>query len=203
MKQYKYKAKKGPDDVTEGILLAESRDEAIDKINDMGLVPVQLEEETHHPAFVPAPQPKMKKVGVSSRELTHFYRQFSRFIKSGIPLLPALVIVSEQTEDPLFRSVLEKIKDKVREGMPFSKALALYAPLFSPFDIAMAEAGESVGRMDDALARVARYRKGQEQILSKVRMALAYPALVIILAVGALAFMLTYVIPKFSHFFLI
>ncbi len=202
MKRYKYKAKKGPEDVVEGILSAESRDEAIDKINNMGLVPVQIEEETRHAAPGRDPQPKTIKSSVPARVITHFYRQFSRFIKSGIPLLPALVIVSEQTEEPLLKSVLTKIKDKVREGMPFSKALAFYAPLFSPFDIAMAEAGESVGKMDDALARVARYRKGQEEILSKVRMALAYPAVVISLAAGALAFMMTYVVPKFSLFFL-
>ena len=203
MKRYKYKAKKGPADVTEGILLAESRDEAIDKINDMGLVAVQIEEES--PQAAPgraAHPPKPGKSGVSARVITHFYRQFSRFIKSGIPLLPALVIVSEQTEEPFLKSSLVKIKDKVREGMSFSKALALQAPLFTPFDIAMAEAGESVGRMDDALARVAKYRRGQEEIFSKVRMALAYPALVISLAAGALVFMMAYVIPKFSRFFL-
>lgn len=205
MKRFKYKAKKGPSEVSEGVLLAQSQDEAIDLINEMGLVPVQIEEEAEvqraEASAAAAPQ-KTSGEKVPAHVITLFYRHFSRFIKSGIPLLPSLVIVSEQTEHELFKAVLESAKGRVREGLALSKALAPYPHIFPPFDIAMIEAGESMGRMDQSLGRIAHHRKAQEVLISKIRMALAYPILVVTLAIAALIFMMTYVIPKFSRFFL-
>ena len=94
------------------------------------------------------------------------------------------------------------LKSNVAEGQPLSQSLAIYAEYFSPFDLAMLEAGELVGHLDDSLKRVSAYRESQQRLISKIRGALAYPLFVTLAGIAAIIFMLSFVMPKFSAFFL-
>ena len=73
--------------------------------------------------------------------------------------------------------------------------------LFSPMAVAMTEAGESIGRLDETFSRIANYRTSQEIFISKIRTAIIYPTFILCAATAAIFFMLTYVVPKFSSFF--
>ena len=169
MKKYKYHAKKGID-LVKGILSAESKEEAIDKINNMGLLPVELVEEG-------AEGPKGRtfhgvdsfsgKVG--SRAFNILYRQLGRLLKSGIPLLPALALTAEQCEDRKLRLILETIKDQVRQGTSLAEALANHSSSFNAFAVSMIELGENTGHLDEALGRLAESWRERTELLSAPR----------------------------------
>ena len=202
MKQFRYEAKKGRE-LVKGILSAETKDGAIDKINEMGLVPVELIEEK--------PDGKQRHVfgeiratafkGGGGQAIAVFYRQLGRLLKSGVPLLPSLALVAEQSDDRKLFPVLEMIKNQVRQGRSLAEALAEHPKFFNAFAIAMIELGESTGHLDDALRRLADCYERQSATRQKVKNALTYPAFVVLLGSFALIFLLAYVVPKFSKLF--
>jgi len=203
MKQYRYEAKKGRE-LVKGILSAETKDGAIDRINEMGLVPVELIEEKsdgqQNRVFG-----EMKAAsfgGGGSQAISVFYRQFGRLLKSGVPLLPALALIAEQSDDRKLLPVLEAIKDQVRQGSSLAEAMAGHPKSFNAFAIAMIALGENTGRLDDALGRLADCYEKQSATLQKVKNALTYPAFVVLLGTFAFIFLLAYVVPKFSKLFL-
>ncbi|HOW59973.1 MAG TPA: type II secretion system F family protein [Candidatus Omnitrophota bacterium] len=201
MKQFKYEAKKGMD-LVKGILSAETKDEAIDKINEMGLIPVELEEEIS----VEPDSPVLGRTGsfsskISARALNVFYRQLSRLLKSGVPLLPALALISEQFEDPKLQKILEQIKNQVRQGKSFAEVMAGYPSVFNAFAVSMVELGENTGHLDEALQRLADCYERQLVTVQKIRNALLYPAFIISLGGFAVVFLLAYVVPKFTKLF--
>jgi type II secretory pathway component PulF len=201
MRQFRYQAKRGLD-LVKGILSAETKDDAIDKVNEMGLVPVELIEEdsegrqNHVFGKMAASSFKGERHAVAV-----FYRQFGRLLRSGVPLLPALVLVTEQSDNPKLQPVLEALKEQVRQGNPLSMAMAGYPNTFNSFAIAMIELGEHTGHLDEAFQRLAECSEKQSATLRKVRNALAYPAFIVVLGSFAFIFLLTYVVPKFSKLF--
>ena len=200
MKSYRYRAKKGPREIVEGTLSAVSQDEAIDKVNAMGLIPVDIREN-----LIQAEEEKKVRrqrwSRIGSGDLLAFYRQMAKLNKSGVPLLQAVFLVSQGLEKEAFKTVLDKIHKDIREGQTFSAALAAYPKIFSPFDIGMIQTGEAAGRLDEVLRQIADYREAQRALVSKVRGALAYPVFVMLMGIFTVGFMLSNVIPKFSRFF--
>ncbi len=201
MRQFRYQAKKGLD-LVKGILSAETKDEAIDKVNEMGLVPVELIEENSEGkqdhVFGDAAISSFKGEG---HAVAVFYRQFGRLLRSGVPLLPALVLVAEQSANPKLQPVLEALKEQVRQGNPLSVSMAGFPKTFNSFAIAMVELGEHTGHLDEAFQRLAECSEKQSMTLRKVRNALTYPAFVVLLGGFAFIFLLTYVVPKFSKLY--
>ena len=202
MKQFRYEAKKGRE-LVKGILSAETKDGAIDKINEMGLVPVELIEEKpdgkQHHIFGEIRATAFK--GGGGQAIAVFYRQLGRLLKSGVPLLPSLALVAEQSDDRKLFPVLEMIKNQVRQGRSLAEALAEHPKFFNAFAIAMIELGESTGHLDDALRRLADCYERQSATRQKVKNALTYPAFVVLLGSFAFIFLLAYVVPKFSKLF--
>ncbi len=200
MKQYRYKAKKGPTEIVEGTLTADTQDEAIDKVNGMGLVPVDIREDVLT-AEVAKEHRKRRWQRISATNILAFYRQMGKLVKSGVSLPQAVYLVSQGLENETFQSVLEKIHKDIRQGETFSAALGAYPKVFSPFDIGMIQTGEAAGRLDEVLKQIADYRETQRALMSKVRGAIAYPAFVLVMGFFTVGFMLSNVIPKFSRFF--
>jgi type II secretory pathway component PulF len=198
MPTYKYRAKKGPESTVEGTIQAQNKEEAIERINQMGYVPVRVRE------LVLKAQPgsTLQVTGrIKSRDVTVFSRQLSSLIKSGVPILGAINIISEQSDSPGFKNVLSNIHNQIRDGKPFSLALANYPGIFSKFYIAMIRTGEDSGTLQEVLLRIADYRQQQEEIVSKIRTALAYPVLMAIVGIVTVVFMLTYVMPRLTQIF--
>ena len=201
MRQFRYQAKKGLE-LVKGLLSAETKDEAIEKINEMGLIPVELIEEDsegkQNHVFGEMAVSSFKGEG---HAVAVFYRQFGRLLRSGVPLLPALVLVAEQSHNPRLQPVLEALKEQVRQGNPLSMAMAGYPKTFGSFAVAMIELGEHTGHLDDAFQRLAECSEKQSATIRKVRNALTYPAFIVLLGSAALFFLLTSVVPKFAKLF--
>jgi len=202
MKKYKYRARKSPTEMIGGTLEALSQEEAVEQINRMGLMPVDVDEirlvEKKAAKTKPAARERRR---VPAKDLTVYFRQASRLLKSGVPILMAHKLLSDQTESAALKGILQHIENDVRGGQSLSGALLDCPDIFGRFEISMVQAGESIGKLDEALARIADYREKQAALLRKIRSATAYPLFVICVGIGTVAFMLTVVIPKFAGFF--
>ena len=198
---YKYRAKKGTEGLVEGVIEADSEKEAIEKLSGIGHIPVFIEEkrpsEGHAPSGKHIPVFTAKPLGrVKFREITLFGRGLASLLKSGVHILEALNIISEQSENPHLKSILLDIHGAVKDGATLSSTLANFPRLFSPLYIAMIRTGENSGELPGALQRIADHRAKQEEILSRFRMAMAYPILMAIVGLATVIFMFTFVIPR-------
>lgn len=218
MSTFRYRAKENSGNTVEGLIEALSTDEAVEKINQLGLLPVRVEETRasapkQEPAkkqtaasapSAPAPSgPKIKNIGgsVKSKEITAFGRQLSSLIRAGVPILRAIGVISEQSENPKFKNLLSRLHEEVKNGAPFSSALSKYPRYFPPLYLALVSAGEASGTLDKTLATITDYRQKQDEIFSRVRTAMIYPAIMALTGIGTIIFMLTFVMPRLMGIF--
>jgi type II secretory pathway component PulF len=196
MKRYIYKAKKGPREVIEGTLYANSKQEAVDKIVRQGYFAMSIREDSGDDGKSSVSSGLRAVFGVKLREIIVFTRQLGNLISSGVPILKALTILADGTSDRYFRAIIENVSENVRNGYKLSLGLRMYPGVFNDFYIAMVGAGEDSGSLHIALKRTADYFQKKYELISKVRVAVAYPALILLAGVGTLIFVFTSVIPK-------
>ncbi len=195
MTLYKYKAKTGPQEVVDGVIDAQSEKEAVEKLSQMGYTPVSMERKT--PAETDRETPALwSSIKIKSREIAIFSRQLASLLKSGVPLLSAINIISEQTDSPRLKGVLGQIHAEIKEGEIFSQALSKFPRSFSPLFVALTRTGEDSGNLPESLIRITDYRSKQDEMLSRFKMALAYPILMAIVGLATVIFMFTFVIPR-------
>ena len=124
----------------------------------------------------------------SAKEFLIFNQEFATLIKAGLPILQAIELLHKRTENPGFRSTLESIIHDIKGGSALSDAMARHPAYFSPLYTSTVRAGEKSGALVDVLKRFIAYQKRMIAVLSKLKMALAYPIfLVIALISGPLA----------------
>ncbi|MCK9594635.1 MAG: type II secretion system F family protein [Candidatus Omnitrophica bacterium] len=195
MPTYRYKAKNGPVEEVESSIEAQSEKEAIEKISRMGYVPIYIAQNAD-PVQAQAGFNRGKGQGVRSRDITIFTRQMASLLKAGVPILRALSIIAEQLDKSQFKTIIYNIYRSVKEGTCFSAILAGYPAVFSSFYVAMINTGENSGALPEILLRIADYREKQEEMVSRLRMALAYPVLMFFVGMGTVVFMLVFVFPR-------
>lgn len=200
MPTYKYRAKKDPVNIIEGKIDARSEKEAIEKINQLGVIPMQIEE-LRQDSQTNASFMSRFSGKVTSREVTVLTRQLSSLLKSGVPILSALSIISEQSENTGLKNILRSIYNSVKDGATFSSTLLLYPQVFSQLYIAMVRIGENSGALPQVLLRIADYRAKQEEMFSRFRMAMAYPILMATVGIGTIVFMFTFVMPRLMNLY--
>lgn len=128
-----------------------------------------------------------------------FTRQMHVLINSGIPLMQALEMLTEQAATPGMRLLLEGMKDRVAKGSYFWESLAAYPNNFPKLYIALIRAGEASGSLDQMLKRLSRYLEDSERMKKMIKGAMAYPIIVITLSIGVIFIMLAFVIPKMEE----
>jgi general secretion pathway protein F len=201
MPVYKYRAKRDDGITVEDRIEARSEKEAIEQLSLKGYLPFRMEEVRD--GEQPAGSIIAKPLGrINPRQITVFSRQLASLLKSGVPILNSLSIISEQSEDPRLQTILDNVHKSVREGSTFSSALERYPRAFPPLYIALVRSGESSGGLPEALLRISDYRTKQEEVWSRFRMALAYPMLMAIVGLGTVVFMLTFVVPRLMKIFI-
>ncbi len=134
--------------------------------------------------------------GVSVKDLALMTRQLATLIKANIPLVDALLAVSEQVESPVLSEALADCKNMVNEGSPFFKALLKYPKIFGKIYVSMVEAGEMSGSLDVILMRLAEFTEAQADLRAKVSSAMTYPIIMITVTVALLGFLFIFLIPK-------
>ncbi|QRN99697.1 type II secretion system F family protein [Archangium violaceum] len=139
--------------------------------------------------------------GVTGKDILIFTRQFATMIDAGLPLVQCLDILGSQMDNPAFRKVVFAIKTKVEQGSTFADALADHPKVFDELFVQLCAAGEVGGILDTILNRLAAYREKNEKLKRKVKGAMTYPAIVILVAFGVTALLLLKVTPTFEKMF--
>jgi type IV pilus assembly protein PilC len=139
--------------------------------------------------------------GVDAKDLVKFTRQFATMIDAGLPLVQCLDILSNQEPNKIFQAALRDIKSTVEQGATFSDALRRHPKIFDDLFVNLVQAGEVGGILDTILNRLAVYIEKRVKLGRQVRGALAYPIVVIIIMIGVMIVLMTFVIPAFEGMF--
>jgi len=201
---YIYKAKKGPKETVEGEIEVDSQEQAVTKLEEMGLVPVSVVEKSVSQLtgkLVTQLSQQTDFIRVRKQDIDTFTRQLASLIRAGVPVLRALSLVSEQTQDRVLKNVLRDLKDQVRDGRMLSEAMARYPNIFNNLFLSMVKSGEKGGVLDEVLYRLAEHYEREEEIRRKIQAALAYPLLMIMVGVGTVFIMFTFFLPKLIDMF--
>jgi general secretion pathway protein F len=139
--------------------------------------------------------------GVSASDLSLLTRQLATLVKAGLPLEEALLAVSQQSEKPRVQSIMLGVRAKVMEGHTLADGLAEFPKVFPEIYRSTVSAGESSGRLDGVLERLADYTESREVTRQKVLGALLYPIVLSFVCLGIVTMMMVYVVPKVIEVF--
>jgi type II secretory pathway component PulF len=202
MPTFKYRAKKGSGEIVDGTIEAHSEKDAIEKLGEIGYLPIKIESDLTRAGRDGQAHSRGASARVKSRQITIFSRELASLLRSGVPILKAIDIISEQSDDARLKEILRSVHSAVRDGESFSAALSRYSAVFSPLYVAMVHAGENSGALSEALLRISEYRAKQEDMVSRFKMAAIYPVLMGVVGLGTVIFMLTFVMPRLMQVFL-
>lgn len=136
--------------------------------------------------------------GVSEGDVVTFTRQFSTMISSGLPLARSLEVLADQTSSRGLRKVILDCLRDVEGGASLSSALTRFPRVFNPTYRALVRAGESSGKLDEILKRLAETMEAERELSGKFKAAMVYPAIVMIAMVGVFVLMMVFVVPKLA-----
>lgn len=138
---------------------------------------------------------------VKLKDMVVFSRQFSAMIGSGVAMLRTLTIISEQCENMKLRAILSDVRNQVEGGSNLSDAMAKHPLIFDRLFVAMVKAGETGGILDAVMKRVAEFLEARQKLTDKVKSAMAYPVVALVVAVVVFWAMLTFILPVFQGIF--
>lgn len=133
---------------------------------------------------------------IRTKDRVLFSRQLSTLVGAGLPLVQSLRTVQEQTDSKTLQTVISQIITDVEAGKPLNKALSFHPKVFNQVYLSLVAAGESSGTLDKALERLAEQLEKDAEIASKVKGAMIYPGIVLVVIFGVVIFMLTTVLPQ-------
>ncbi len=139
--------------------------------------------------------------GIKARDMAVFSRQFATLIDSGMPMLRSLHTLEDQTEDERLRDAITGIRQDVEAGSSLADAMERRPQIFDPMFRAMVRSGESSGRLDEALDRVAFQLEKLDALRRQIRSAMMYPAFVFAFAIVALLVVVAFIVPIFAGIF--
>lgn len=148
-----------------------------------------------------------KKIGLSfgrpinAKGLTLFTRQLATLVKAGMPILRAIEVLARQERNPAFKPILESLAEAIRSGGNFSDGLLQHPKVFDRLYVNMVKAGEAGGVLEIVLERLSKFMEKAEKIKGKVKSAMTYPVIIMFIAVGIVAALMVFVIPKFEDIF--
>jgi type IV pilus assembly protein PilC len=191
MPNYEYTARNQQGQETTGTMDAGSRDEVVANLRKQRMVLVRLRE---------AKRPR-RGGRVATRDIVIFTRQFATMINAGLPLVQALDILAQQTENKALAEVTRQVVYDVESGHTLADALSKHPRAFSALYVNMVAAGEAGGILDTILLRLAVFLEKNDAIVRKVKGAMIYPAVIFSVAIIAVVVLLIFVIPTFQQMF--
>jgi len=192
MATFTYTARAFNGDLRTATIDASSRDDVIAQLRKQRLSVVKIDQDA------------TKKIGrgsIKTRDVVIFTRQFSTMINSGLPLVQALTILAEQTDNKALAEVTRKVVFDVESGNTVADALSKHPRAFTNLYVNMVAAGEAGGILDTILLRLATFLEKNDALVRKVKGAMIYPAVIMSVAAIAVVTLLIFVIPVFAGMF--
>ncbi len=198
---------------SKGTLEVADQSEALQRIKEMGLFPVKLfESAPRHPITGNSSKRPESRAGqglrcsrwrtkVKPRKLTLFTRQLATLVEAGMPLLRGLNVLQQQEENPRLKQVIGNLCGSIENGSALAEAMAEYPKVFDRLYLNLVRAGELGGALEVTLVRLAEFMEKSQRIRSKVKAAMFYPCTVLIVAIGVLVLLMSFVVPRFQQVF--
>lgn len=179
------------------------RKNEINAINEQ-LVRTYLQKQGITPISVlEKPKPLYESKGkITAKHIVGFSRQMTTMLRAGMSVTKALSLITDGIRKPIrLREMLETIREDIENGSSFSEALSRHPVYFNDLYISLVSSGEEAGVLDDTMDKIATNLEKSETIKKKVKKAITYPTMVIIVAVGVTLVLLWKVVPTFEEFF--
>lgn len=199
MPSFRFKAVAPNGEVLQGQMEAANTEEVVAKLHEQGNLP--LEAIPADQAHVAGLGSLFRSTGVSQTDVANFTQQLATLVGAGLPLDRSLMVLAELAETPRLKRLVDRIRDEVRGGVSLSEALERQHGVFSRLYVNMVRAGELGGTLDHTLTRLAQYLERNQELKSSVVSAMIYPCILLLLAGGALIFLMVFVIPNFMPLF--
>ncbi|MFK7090147.1 type II secretion system inner membrane protein GspF [Chromobacterium violaceum] len=193
MAAFKYTAYDAAGKEQSGLLEADSARAARTQLRERGLLPVTVDGVS---AKTGGAGSNVLRRGLPRAELVMITEQLSTLLNAGLTLEKALTAVTEQSENARSRTVLAALRSDILEGKGFAQALSSAPGVFSPLYRSLVQAGEQSGHLDMVMSRLAEYLDKRQNTQQKVTLALAYPAVVTLVAILVVAGLMSYVVPQ-------
>ena len=196
MKRFNYKARdKETNKIVKGTIQAETEQNAGRLLLDQGLIPTSVVEEG-------AANPLLKATSrVTTKDRIMFTRQLATLIGAGLPLSASLRTVAEQTQGKGMRVIAEEIIAAVESGKSLYEAFAAHPKIFNGVYLALIQAGEKSGTLDISLKRLADQEEKDAAMMGKIKGALVYPAIILVVIIVVLGFMMFVVVPQVQQLY--
>lgn len=198
MPTFAYVARNRAGKVKKGSMAAENRQALMNALRSSGLTPdkssIKVKDST-------GKLQNLSKRRVKASELLIFTRQLATMVNAGLPLLQCLDILGEQTDDPIFSMVVANIATSVEGGETFSDALRSFPRVFPDLYISMVRAGEVSGDLDGVLVRLADYLETTAELKRRVRGAMMYPMVSLVIIMVIATGLILFVVPQFEKIF--
>jgi type IV pilus assembly protein PilC len=194
---YDYKVRDRAGNMVTGQLVGDSEGLVMAKLREMGMTPVEVKK-----AGVGLKMEINLRPGhVKLKSLAIFARQFATMVNSGLPILRALAILSEQTESTELKKILTQVRIDVEQGASLSGAMSKHPKAFSDLFLAMVKSGETGGVLDNVLLRLADLTEKEVELRRKIKSAMTYPIAVVVLVILLMSAMLLFVVPQFESIY--
>jgi general secretion pathway protein F len=198
---FRYEAVDAGGATRKGVVNADSPRSARADLRTQGLTPLTVEAISAQLDENGAARSRGFGERLSQNELALFTRQLASLLEAGLPLEQAFTALLEQAERPYVRDLVASIRSEVMGGASFSSALSRHPRDFAEIYRALVSSGEQIGQLSRVLSRLADYIERRNSLVSKVRLAFTYPAIVTVVAFAIVIFLLTYVVPQIVSVF--
>ena len=197
MKSYSYVAIESDGKEKKGSVEADNVEKAEAKVRSMGLIPLEMKEQTRLRKDIRS----SKKKKVSPRDLSVFCRQFVSMLRAGVTIVDALDMLIQQTENKVLAQAISETKREIGKGSTLSEAMRTQIDVFTPMLVNMIEAGESSGSIDASMDRMAVQFEKTSRLNGLIIKSMIYPIVLMCVAVVILIVTVTYVIPRYMKMF--
>ena len=198
---FRYRGRSGRGDLLTGRLEADSVDAVAARILNLGITPLEIAPDLLESTSV---QQFLQRFGAgrpTNADLVLFARQMYSITKAGLPLLRGLRGLAQSTHNPLLRDALHDVLQSLESGRDFAAALSKHSDIFPPLFLSMVRVGESTGTLDNAFQRLCEYLSQDQDVQDRVKAALRYPLIVVIVIAIAVGVITVFVIPNFAPLF--
>lgn len=198
MKKYIYQAKdQSTDKLIQSTVHADSEQAAAKLLIAQGYMPLDIRAEDDQNGIVARITGR-----ISSKDKIVFLRQLATLIGAGLPLSQSLHTVSEQTSNKKMQETVQEVVADVEGGKSLASSFAKHPAVFDNIIVALVTAGESSGTLDDALKRIATQKEKDAAVINKIRGAMLYPAIVLVVIISVMLFMLLTVVPQVEQLYI-
>ena len=191
---YDYKVRDRSGALITGRLAGDSEALVLQRLRQMGMTPVEVKKAGTGMKM----EINLRPGRVKLKQISVFCRQFATMVNSGLPILRALAILADQTDNKEFAQVLVQVRTDVENGSSLSAALGKHPKAFNNLFISMIKAGETGGVLDDVLLNLADQIEKEVELRRQIKSAMTYPVVVVALVSLILGAMLLFVVPQFE-----